>query len=463
MRRLLPTLRLLIPALFLFGIALTHNLDAVRTTVFHRDESRWVGRAYFLDDLIHDPRGATWNDSDLTRNQPPLGSYLMGLGLTLQGRDTDTTVGNQLYDFRHDFQWNVDRGRQPAGEDILAGRRTNAVVGALLAVAVFAVGQQLAAMVGGWLVGLVGGAVAALFLIYNPLATHMASWAGSDALLALTVALAGLTAIRLVDRPGWGKAILLGVLLGLGASTKLSPLFTATLVGAAGGALLIGGRPWLRGESGQRQQTLGWMLITCPVVAFATLVASYPYLWSAPIRHLREMFAYRTDEMADQGDIPAEGTPGWTSIGVDGGLPDAMSRTRFWLGDALSTGRILGDWLDGRFDWSLRIAWLDLTLGVAGIGILGMMILISGPVSRAGAGLLILLGQTLVIWVGMRADFDRYQLPILVAVLAGVAVAVGTTAQALGVIVVSLVRRVRAREARQWSRPPLPWRRSAPS
>ena len=463
MTRLLPILRFLIPAVILFGIALAHNLDAVETTVFHRDESRWVGRAYLLDELIHDPRGASWNDGDLTRNQPPLGSYLMGLGLTLQGRDTDTTVGNRLYDFRHDFQWNVDRGRQPAGEDILAGRRTNAVVGALLAVVVFAIGQQLAAMVGGWLVGLIGGAVASVFLIYNPLATHMGSWAGADALLALTVALAGLTAIRLADRPGWGKAILLGVLLGLGASTKLSPLFVAALVGAAGGALLIGGRPGRRGEAGQRQQTLGWMLITCPVVAFATLVASYPYLWSQPIQHLRNMFAYRTDEMAQQGDIPAQGTPGWTSIDVDGGLPDAMSRTRFWLGDALSTGRVLGDWLNTRFDWSLQIAWLDLVLGVTGIGILAMVILISGPVSRAGAGLLVLLGQTLVIWVGMRADFDRYQLPILVAVLAGVAVAVGTTVQALRVIVVSLVHRLRTREPRRWSLPPLPWRRSVPS
>lgn len=463
MRRLLPILRFLIPAVILFGIALSHNLGAVKTTVFHRDESRWVGRAYFLDELIHDPRGETWSDSDLTRNQPPLGSYLMGLGLTLQGRDTDTTTNNRLYDFRHDFQWNVDRGRQPAGEDILAGRRTNAVVGALLAVAVFVIGQQLAAMVGGWLIGLIGGAVASVFLIYNPLATHMSSWAGSDALLTLTVALAGLTSIRLADRPGWAKAILLGVLLGLGASTKLSPLLVAGLVGAAGGSLLIGGRPWLRGEAGQRQQTLGWMLITCPIVAFATLVASYPYLWSQPIQNLRNMFAYRSDEMALQGGIPAQGTPGWTSINVDGGLPDALSRTRFWLGDALSTGRVLGDWLNGRFDWSVQLAWLDLTLGTAGLGILVMMILINGPVSRVGAGLLVLLGQSLVIWVGMRADFDRYQLPILVAVLAGVAVAVGTTIRALRVIAISLHHRLRACQSRRLSLPTLPWRRSIPS
>lgn len=466
MRRLfpiLPILRLTLPAIVLFGLALTHNLGEVEQTPFHRDESRWVGRAYFLNDFLTDPRGSTWDDSDLTRNQPPLGSYLMGLGLTLQGRDTDTTLNNRLYDFRHDFQWNVDHGRQPAGEDILAGRRTNAVVGALLAITVFFIGQQLAGLIGGAIIGLIGGTVASAFLIYNPLATHMSTWAGSDGLLTLTVALAGLTTIRLADRPGWGKALLLGVVLGLGAATKLSPLFVAALVGAAGGALLIGGRPWLRGETGQRQQSLGWMLITCPFVAFATLVASYPYLWSSPIRNLGNMLAYREDEMTLQADIPAMGTPGWDSIGVDGGLLDAMSRTRFWLGDTLSTGRVLGDWLDGRFDWSVRIAWLDLTLGVAGIGILVMMVLLGGPVSRAGAALLVLLGQTVVIWVGMRADFDRYQLPVLVAVLAGVAVAVGATVQAIRVLAGILGRRLRARESGRWSLPSLPWRRSVPS
>lgn len=455
MRRFFPFLRLAVPALALFAIALTHNLDHVATTVFHRDESRWVGRAYFLDDLIHDPLGPTWNDSDLTRNQPPLGSYLMGLGLVLQGRDTDTTLGHRLYDFRHDFQWNVDHGRQPEGNDIQAGRRTNAVVGALLAVAVFFIGQQLA--------GLIGGAVAGLFLAFNPLATHMSSWAGSDALLALLVALAALTAIRLFDRPGWGKAIMLGFLLGLGAATKLSPLLVAGLVGAAGGMFLIAGRPWQRGLPGARQQTLGWMLMTCPVVAFATFVAVYPYLWTSPIQHAREMFAYRTDEMALQGNIPAVGTPGWTSIAVDGGLPDAMSRTRFWLGDALTTSRVLGHWLDAPFGGPLDVAWLDLTLGVVGLGLLGMTVLLNGPVSRVGGGLLVLLGQTVVIWVGMRADFDRYQLPILIAMLAGLAAAVGASLQAVRILTTSLVRRLRSAGARRWPTSGIPWRRSLPS
>lgn len=463
MRRLFPVLRIAIPALALFALALIHNLDWTDRTPFHRDESRWVGRAYLLDELRH-PGGPTWDDSDFTRNQPPLGSYLMGLGLTLQGRDTDTTVDNLLYDFDHDFDWNVANGRQPAGEDMLAGRRTNAVVGALLAVTVLLIGWRLA--------GVVGGAVAGVVFTYNPLATNMASWAGADALLTLTIALAALTAIRLFERPGWGKVIVLGVLLGLGAATKLSPLFVAALAGAAGGGLLIAGRPWERGQAGGRQQALGWMLLTVPFTAFATFVATYPYLWSDPIERFRAMLDYREDEMVNQGDIPAMGTPGWTSIAVDGGLPDAISRTRFWLGEARTTGGELGDWLNGRLGWHLDLSWLDLTLGVTGIGIMLMLILLGGPLSRAGGALLILLGQTAVIWVGMRADFDRYQLPILAAMMAGVAVSAGIVAQVAELGVVRLLRTVRrrrsrgerpTREPRRWGPAAFPWRRSPSS
>ncbi|HEV2528039.1 MAG TPA: phospholipid carrier-dependent glycosyltransferase [Thermomicrobiales bacterium] len=454
LRRLFPVLRVVLPALALFAIAMSHNLTHVETTPFHRDESRWVGRAYFLEHAVTDPLGETWEDSELTRNQPPLGSYLMGLGLMLQGIDTDTTRNNRLYDFDHDFEWNVLRGRQPTAEAMEAGRRTNAVVGAILAVTVFLIGWQLA--------GVIAGAVAGLMLVFHPLATHMSSWAGSDALLALTVALAGLTAIRLVDRPGWGKTLLLGALLGLGAATKISPLLVAAGVGAVGAALLIAGQPWTRGASGSRQQTLGWMFMTTPFVAFATLVAVYPYLWASPIARLQLMLSFRENEMDNQGDIPAQGTPGWTSIAVDGGLPDAISRTRFWLGEALTTGNVLDDWISDRTGWGINLAPMDLVLGVVGIGLLTMLVLLNGPVSRGGAALLILLGQAAVIWVGMRADFDRYQLPILVTLLAGVAVSVGLAISGLEAIVTrARHRRTRpAAPARQLALP-IPWRRGA--
>jgi len=83
-------------------VALWVNLSAVAMTEFHRDEARWIHRAVFLEEL-HNPTGEFWQESEVMIGQPPLGSYLMGLGLTLQGRDLDT---NGVYDFHFGPDWN---------------------------------------------------------------------------------------------------------------------------------------------------------------------------------------------------------------------------------------------------------------------------------------------------------------------------------------------------------------------
>src|ERR687894_1951127 len=90
----------------LFLLALAHNLGAVESSPFHPDETRWLNRAHYLRDL-GDPAGPTWRDGYLTRGQPPLGSYLMGLGLLLQGRDLDT---NGVWDFDQSDAWNAANG-----------------------------------------------------------------------------------------------------------------------------------------------------------------------------------------------------------------------------------------------------------------------------------------------------------------------------------------------------------------
>ena len=71
-------------AALVFLVALWVNLSAVATTEFHRDEARWVHRARFLEEL-RNPTGEFWRESELMIGQPPLGSYLMGLGLTAAG------------------------------------------------------------------------------------------------------------------------------------------------------------------------------------------------------------------------------------------------------------------------------------------------------------------------------------------------------------------------------------------
>ena len=234
-----------------FLVALWVNLSAVAMTEFHRDEARWVHRANFLEEL-RNPTGEFWRESELMIGQPPLGSYLMGLGLTLQGRDLDT---NGFYDFHFGPDWNRRHGTMPDESDLAAARRTNSVVGALIAVCVYLIARGLS--------NPVAGIAAAALLVPHPLSIYLSSLAGSDALVTLLVVLATLAAMALANRPTWPRAILLGVLLGLGGSAKLSPLALAIVLAAAGMVLLVHG--WRGSSRGARHDgVLGWRLVVQP-------------------------------------------------------------------------------------------------------------------------------------------------------------------------------------------------------
>ena len=419
-------------ALAIFAVGLWHNLAYVDTTKFHRDEARWVGRAYFWDELRH-PGSETWEDGYLTRGQPPLGSILMGLGLTLQGRDTTTTRNRELYDFNHAQSWNRLYGRIPAQADIDAGRRTNAVVGALLGMVVFWIGRRL--------INRVAGVAGALLLLVHPLHVYLSSLAGSDALLAFLVALAALIALYLAERPSWLWTTVLGVVLGLGASTKLSPLLLAFLVAGVGVVLLLNGKPW-RSESDEATQRrdLGWMLLTTPLVAFATFVASYPYLWPDPLERTKVLFTFRANEMESQGSL-------WDDRLVTG-VPDAISHVQLRIGEQLTSSTWLADRVGDRFGFTWDLPWLDLALGTAGLGVLTLLAIIYGVRSRYTFALMILGGQTLITIVGMEVDFERYHLPIAVAVAVGFGVLAGQG----WVLAVTLARRGSSLAARRASR-----------
>src|SRR5688572_6025456 len=112
----------LLLAAFVFVVALAINFHHVEKTELHPDETRWLNRAHYLDDFL-DPFGPTWQDYYLTRGQPPGGSYLMGLGLLVQGQPRDT-VG--VWDFNYGLTWvrgetpgwNEQAGATPS-EDVL--------------------------------------------------------------------------------------------------------------------------------------------------------------------------------------------------------------------------------------------------------------------------------------------------------------------------------------------------------
>ena len=60
--------------------------------------------------------------------------------------------------------------------------------------------------------------------------------------MALLVAWSALAAMFLAQRPTWARAVLLGILLGLGGSAKLSPLGLVAPLAAAGFGLNTYGR-----------------------------------------------------------------------------------------------------------------------------------------------------------------------------------------------------------------------------
>ncbi len=377
-----------------FLVALWVNLSAVATTEFHRDEARWVHRARFLEEL-RNPTGEFWRESELMIGQPPLGSYLMGLGLTLQGRDLDT---NGFYDFHFGPDWNRRHGTMPDEADLAAARRTNSVVGALIAVCVYLIARGLS--------NPVAGIAAAALLVPHPLSIYLSSLAGSDALVTLLVALAALVAMTLANRPTWPRAILLGVLLGLGGSAKLSPLALAIVLAAAGMVLVIHG--WRGSGRGARHDgMLGWRLLVQPPLAAATFIASFPYLWPDPIGRTRDLFEFRAIEMYNQGVL-------WSELNVDGPV-DALGRIGNWLGDIDSVTGQLFELIARPFGVSWKPMEFDLVLAIIGALILLVLAIQRGLGSRWAMAALVLGGQVALIVVGMRADFSRYLLPVLTA------------------------------------------------
>jgi hypothetical protein len=457
-------------ALVLFLIACWQNLSDLRLTPFHADETRWLNRAHYVEDIL-DPFGPTWDDQYLTRGQPPMGSYLMGLGLLLQGRDLET---NGVWDFGRSTEWNIAQGNMASQADLDAGRRTNAVVGALAVVALYALARRLTNRVGGF--------VAALFLAAHPLMIYLSSQAVSDALMALFVILAALAAARLADQPTWPRAILLGLFLGLGGATKLSPILISLPLAALGAALLVwtwsrgrgdrslwraspgeagvapkvapGGEPRVasrvaargaprvenpglslgspsRAENGARwsrltpaslllstqHSALALRLLPLPLIAFAVFVAVYPYLWRDPIGHTLNLIEFRADEMALQ-------ARNWPNVAVES-RAEALRRVGVTLGTRFSTTGRLASKLAHGFGRDWHPAGVDLPLAIAGGEILIVLALWRGLASRWTLAGLVLGTQAALIVAGMRSDWARYHLPVLMVAAVCIGVLAG--------------------------------------
>ncbi|HLL49921.1 MAG TPA: hypothetical protein VK356_04565 [Thermomicrobiales bacterium] len=328
MRRSLPRSAILelLATLVVAALAFVLADSASRCPSFNPDESRWLSRAHYLAALT-DPFGPTWADRYMTRGQPPLGSYAMGIGLLAQGRDLET---NPPWNFSVPWEVNVALGRKPVPPDLAAGRRLSAVLIALTAVALIGVSRTYVATP--WAI-----AAGALFAMH-PFTVYIGSIAMADALFGLTIVLAAWAAAMLARRPSPARAVLVGVLLGLGGATKLSPLALAAGLGTAG-ILIYAVRAARLRRLTLPDATYGLHALLVGIAAMATFVASYPYLWPDPIDRTRNLFAFRVEEMATQ-------SSDWSVMAVPNRV-EALRRVNLNFTERFSLSGAAFAWLSG--------------------------------------------------------------------------------------------------------------------
>jgi 4-amino-4-deoxy-L-arabinose transferase-like glycosyltransferase len=385
--------------LLFITISFAINVQQVEKTEFHPDESRWMNRAYYAREL-GDPFGPTWQEYTTTIGQPPLGSVVMGIGLAIQGHDLD---GTAVWDFAYGRDWNERTGAMPNDEDRFAARRTNVVIGALVTGAVFVLGRLLT--------NRVGGSMAAIFLAWHPLHIVLSTQALSDQTLSLLLALIFISGWFFAKKPTWARAIALGVLLGLGGSVKLTPMLLA------GPLAVFGLIRWFMHRDAKSRE-YAFMMLAQPVIALATFVISYPYLWPNPITRTWKLYEFRATEMDDQ-------NAAWPGASVADPL-DSLSRFGKKLTETHSTSQKA---LVQIYEW-LGIdrvpVGLDFIPAVAGIVLLIWWVARKGFWTPAAMVALLMGAEAGALVLGMKTDFYRYHLPIVVIMAACIGVSTGT-------------------------------------
>jgi 4-amino-4-deoxy-L-arabinose transferase-like glycosyltransferase len=364
--------------------------DAGLGSHFNPDESRWISRAHYLADFVN-PGSPTWDDQYMTRGQPPLGSYAMGLGLLLQGRDLET---NPPWDFALPWEVNVAIGNKPVPADLAAGRAASAVLVAVTSLVVIILAHAFVSP--SWAI-----AAGALYAMH-PFTAYIGSIAMADALFGLLIALAAWAAAALARRPSRLRGITLGALLGLGGATKLSPLAVAAGLTAAMVLVVV---VWSLRDRQAASDRRSWAVLGLAIgsAAILTFVAVYPYLWPDPVTRTQHLFAFRTEEMSAQASD-------WPVMAVPNRI-EALRRTHANFFDRYN----LSATVISRLGWGAASPWVrQIEIAVSGVGlcILTVRAARAGPFSPPALALAVLGGLVLVTILGMRSEFDRYHLPM---------------------------------------------------
>jgi hypothetical protein len=394
----------------LFIVAFNANSDAIDVTAFHPDETRWLNRSYYILDVT-DPYGSTWQNYYVTRGQPPLGSYVIGIGQWVQGGSLHP---NLVWDFFYNSSnWNQIAGAMPSDDDLRSGRRTSAFVGGLSVLTAYFLTRRLT--------NPVGGAAAAFLLAWNGLSIRIGSQALSDQTLLLTLGLSLLAAFQFMRKPTWPWAIVLGVTFGLGGAAKLTPLLLSLAAAGYGGLLLL---RWLVYPLSKRDRridrSMAVKLILQPVIAFVAFVLVYPYLWPNPIRRTWNLYDFRIQEMESQGR-------NLRNAKVEG-LLDSFQRISngFNLGGVQQTSWKIMQWVNERFgtDYTM-MPGLDLTVAAAAVPFVILIAIKYGLRSPHFLVTSLLGAEAVLIVMGLRSDLYRYHLPIAYIMFISIGVMVG--------------------------------------
>ena len=111
------------------------------------------------------------------------------------------------------------------------------------------------------------------------------------------------------------------------------------------------------------------------MVAFATFVAVYPYLWRDPIGHTLNLIEFRADEMAAQ-------ARNWPNVAVEGRV-EAFRRVGVTLGDRFSTSGRLASKLAHGLGREWHPAGIDLPFAIVGGEVLRSVTTVGLMVIRA--------------------------------------------------------------------------------
>lgn len=290
-------------ALLWIAACMIYIVAGAPITPFHGDESTQIlmSRDYAYQFLQGDWEQVAYHNPPLNATEQELrllngtlSKYLIGLSWHLAGFRVEDL--NDQYDWGADWNYNLSTGRIPAADLLRAARWPSAMLLALGAPLMFALGRVIGER---WSVGYVSSALYALqpALLLNG---RRAMMEGGMITLTLLVVLLGVWLLHAWLRPQRGQRIAsvigLGVAAGLALASKHTAAFTlASVFGACGLYALWSG---IRGVP--RRFTPLIALVVAAVIAAVVFVLVNPAWWGDPLGRVGEVLRLRQNLLAGQ-------------------------------------------------------------------------------------------------------------------------------------------------------------------